>query len=130
MRFLIAVTLFLLFIVLACEPTENAVKQATPKEAAKGFLNALKAEDFELAGRYVSESSQESLQNFRTNLNMISAEEKQTLMAAYKVPIKTIDCAEQQGETRCNLSYEPDGEGILKLVQQDQKWFVQMEFDY
>lgn len=130
MRLLIALSLFLLLVVLACETSENATQQDSPKDAAKGFLEALKAEDFDLVERYISESSKESLQNFRTNLNMIGEEEKKELLAAYKVPVEQINCLEQQGKTSCNLVYQPEGEGILSLVQQDNKWFVQIEFDY
>ncbi len=130
MRFLIATTLFILFFILACESAETPIEQDTPKAAARGFLDAMNAENFDLAARYVSESSRESLQDFRTNLNMINEAEKKTLLEAYKVPVETIDCLEQQGETRCNLTYSPEGEGNLNLVQQDQKWFVQMNFDF
>ncbi|MGH1337101.1 MAG: hypothetical protein ACRBFS_13335 [Aureispira sp.] len=130
MRLLIALSLFLVLVVLACESTEAALQQNSPKEAAEGFLEALKAEDFDLVERYISASSKESLQNFRTNLNMISEEERKTILAAYKIPVETINCLEKQGETRCNLTYQPEGEGMINLVQQEQKWFVQMEFDY
>jgi hypothetical protein len=129
MRLLIAVSLFLLLVILACESTETPIQQATPKEAAQGFLKAMNAENYDLAARYVSASSRESLQNFRTNLNMISEEEKKTLLEAYKVPVGEINCQEQQGETRCSFS-TPEGDGVLPLVQQDEKWFVQMDFDF
>lgn len=130
MRLLIAVSLFVLLVVLACESTETPVNQATPKAAAQGFLDALKAEDFDLAAKYVAASSKESLQNFQTNLKMVGEEERKTLLEAYKVPVKSIDCVEQQGNTNCKLTYQPEGEGMLNLVQQEDKWFVQMEFDY
>ena len=130
MRLLIALSLFVILVVLACESTDAALQQTTPKEATQGFLKAFEAEDFDLVERYISASSKESFQNFRTNLNMISAEERKTVLEAYKVPVETINCLEQQGKTRCNLAYKPEGEGMLNLVQQEQKWFVQIEFDY
>lgn len=130
MRLIIAASLFILLVVLACESTETPVNQATPKETAQGFLDALQAENFDLAAKYVAASSRESLQNFQTNLKMISEEERKTILDAYKVPVQSIDCAEQQGSTTCKLTYQPEGEGSLNLVQQEDKWFVQMEFDY
>lgn len=130
MRLLIALSLFVILVVLACESTNVAVQQNTPKEATQGFLKAFEAEDFDLVERYISASSKESFQNFRTNLNMISVEERKTVLEAYKVPVETIQCQERLGHTSCLLTYKPEGEGTINLVQQEQKWFVQLEFDY
>lgn len=129
MRLLITTSIFLLLVIVACEPVVP-IKQSTPKEAVQGFLAAFKAEDFDLVAHYVSDASKESFQHFRTNLNMISEEEKKTLLEGYKVTVKQIDCLEEQGKTFCKLSYQPEGEGVLKLVQQEQKWFIQIDFDY
>lgn len=128
MRLFIALGLLLL-LNIACTP-ESKTSQNTPEEAAKGFFEALKVEDFEKAKKYGTKSTKESLQDFATNLKMISAEEKAELIAPYKMEVSKVTCAENQGTTTCKLCCNPEFDVELTMVQQDNQWFAQMDFAF
>ncbi|WMX15193.1 hypothetical protein [Aureispira sp. CCB-E] len=128
MRLLTALV-FLLFLNIACT-SEPQTDQSTPEAAAKGFFEALKAEDFEKAKLYGTKSTQESLRDFATNLKMINAEEKEELIAPYKMEVSKVTCAEKSGTTICQLCCNPEFDVELTMVQQDEKWFAQMDFPY
>lgn len=128
MRLFIAFGILLL-ITIACTP-ETSTNQSSPEDAAKGFFAALKAEDFEKAKLYGTASTKESLQDFATNLKMINAEEKEALTAPYKMEVSKVTCAEKNGTTICKLCCSPEFDVELTMVQQDEKWFAQMDFSY
>lgn len=116
-------------VIIACnEPA--ATDQSSPEAAVKGLFEALKAGDFETAKLYGTTSTQESLLDFKTNLNMISDDEKKEVLAPYNMEISKVTCAEEQGQTNCELCCSDAGEVRVEVVQQEQKWFVQMEFAY
>jgi len=119
----------LLLVTIACT-SEPQTNQGSPEEAAKGFFAALKAEDFEQAKLYGTKSTQTSLQDFATNLKMINAEEKEELTAPYKMEVSKVTCAEKNGTTTCKLCCSPEFDVELIMVQQDTKWFAQMNFVY
>ncbi len=124
MRFFIY--LFLLTLV-GCAP-EQHVSQSSPEEAAKGMFEALREQDFEKASLFGTSTTQISLRDFATNLNMISEEEKRTILSPFDFEISKVECSENQGSTVCNLCCSNDGELSINMVKQDNKWFVQMEF--
>ncbi len=113
---------------IACE-SEPQVAQSNPEEAVRGLFEALKADDMEKARLFLTTSSQESLQHFETNLKMINEEEKQGLIAPFKIDISKVTCAESQGTTTCTLCCSAEGgEAAIEMIQQDDKWFAQLEF--
>lgn len=128
MRLFIALgVLFLVTIACTSEPQTN---QSSPEEAAKGLFEAIKAENFEQAKLYCTKSTKESLQEFATALKMSNPEEKQELIAPYKMEVSKVTCAEKSGTTTCKLCCSPEFDVELILVQQDDKWFAQMDFPY
>jgi hypothetical protein len=128
MRLFIALGI-LLITTIACT-SETQTTQSSPEEAAKGFFSALKAEDFEKAKLYGTTSTKESLQDFATNLKMINAEEKEELTAPYKMEVSKVTCIEKNGTTLCKICCNPEFDVELTMVQQDEKWFAQMDFAY
>lgn len=128
MRLFIALGILLL-INMACL-SEPQTTQNSPEEAAKGLFDALKVEDFEKAKLYGTKSTQEALQEFATNLKMSNLEEKEDLIAPYKMEVSKVTCAEKSGTTVCKLCCSPEFEVELTMVQQDDKWFAQMDFPY
>ena len=128
MRFLFLICLFL-FLEVSCS-SEVQVYQSNPEETIRGFFQALKDEEFEKASLYTTAETQESLRNFVANLNMNSAEEKAILLSPFKMEISKINCSENQGAIICFLCCSPDGETPVNMVQQDNKWFVEMEFGF
>lgn len=119
----------LLLITISCT-SDSQTTQNSPEEAAKGLFDALKAEDFEKAKLYGTKSTQDALQEFATNLKMSNSEERQALVAPYKMEVSKVTCAEKGGTTICNLCCNPEFEVELTMVQQDDKWFAQMDFPY
>ncbi|BDS14643.1 nuclear transport factor 2 family protein [Aureispira anguillae] len=113
---------------VACNRTPD-IAQNTPEEAVRGLFDALKASDFEKAKHYGTISTKESIQNFATNLKMINEEEKKALLAPFKMEISKVDCSEQEGTTICKLCCSEDDIAI-EMIQQDDKWFAQMEFAF
>ena len=79
---------------------------------------------------YGTKSTQDALQEFATNLKMSNAEEKETLIAPYKMEVSKVSCAENSGTTICKLCCNPEFDVELTMVQQDEKWFAQMDFPY
>jgi hypothetical protein len=128
MRFLFFISLFL-FLEVSCE-SEDQVYQNNPEETIRGFFQALKDEEFKKASLYTTAETQESLRDFVANLNMISAEEKTILLSPFKMEVSKTNCSENQGVTICSLCCSPDGEIIVNMVQQDNKWFIEMEFGF
>lgn len=128
MRLFIALGIALLLNIACTSDSQTA--QNSPEEAAKGLFNALKAEDFDKAKLYGTKSTQDALQEFATNLKMSNPEEKQELIAPYKMTVSKVVCTEKDGTTTCKLYCEPDFEVELTMVQQDEKWFAQMDFPY
>jgi len=118
---------FLLFVSIACT-SESPTNQSSPEEAVKGFFAALKAENFEQAKLYATQSTKISLQDFATNLKMISAEEKAAIIAPYKMEVSKVTCAEKNGTTTCTICCNPEFDVELIMVQQDNQWFAQMDF--
>ena len=110
--------------------SEPQTTQNSPEEAAKGLFDALKAEDFEKAKLYGTKSTKEALQEFATNLKMSNSEEKEDLIAPYKMEVSKVTCSEKSGTTVCKLCCSPEFEVELTMVQQDDKWFAQMDFPY
>ena len=128
MRLFIALG-FLFFLNLACT-SDSQTTQNSPEEAAKGLFGALKSEDFETAKLYGTKSTQDALQEFATYLKMSNAEEQQEAIAPYKMDVSKVVCTEKDGTTICKLYCAPDLEVELMMVQQDDKWFAQMDFPY
>lgn len=128
MRLFIALGILLL-VTISCT-SEPQTNQSSPEEAAKGLFDALKAEDFEKAKLYSTKSTQKSLQEFETALKMGNPEEKEALIAPYKMEVSKVSCAEKNGTTTCKLCCSPEFDVELVLVQQDDKWFAQMDFPY
>ena len=125
--------LILLFLathlLLACN-SEPQVAQSSPEEAAKGLFDALKASDFEKAKLFGTTATQKSLQDFEANLKMVSDSEKAPLLAPFQMNVSKVTCTDVQGTTNCTLCCSTEGDVILEMVQQDGKWFVQMEFAF
>jgi len=119
-------------LLVACENlSEDKVPQATPEEAAKGFVTALKEQDFERARQFGTKESQKSVLDFETNLKMVNEEEKKELLAGFNIEISKVDCSEEQGVTSCNLCCSPEGgEATLELVKRNDKWFVKTELGF
>jgi hypothetical protein len=128
MRLFIALGILLL-ITISCT-SDSQTAQNSPEDAAKGLFDALKAEDFETAKLYGTKSTQDALQEFATHLKMSNPEEKQESIAPYKMPVSKVICTEKEGTTICKLYCEPDFEVEVTMVQQDEKWFAQMDFPY
>lgn len=128
MRLFIALVMLLL-INIACT-SDSQTAQNSPEEAAKGLFDALKAEDFEKAKLYGTKSTQKALQEFATNLKMSNSEEKEGLIAPYKMEVSKVTCTEKSGTTICKLCCSPEFDVELTMVQQDDKWFAQMDFPY
>ena len=126
--FLLSISL-LLFVTISCT-NETQIAQSTPEEAAKGLFEALKAGEFETAERFGTATTAESIRNFATNLKMINDDEKLALMAPFQMEVSKVSCAEEQGTTRCKLCCSTEGDIIIEMVQQDNKWFAQMELGY
>lgn len=126
-------SIFFLFIttycLLACN-SEPQVAQSTPEEAARGLFEAIKANDFEKAKLFGTESTRVSLKDFEANLKMIPDDEEKALLAPFQMNISKVTCADVQGTTNCTLCCSAEGDVILEMAQQDGKWFVQMEFVY
>jgi hypothetical protein len=128
MRLFIALGILLL-VTISCT-SEPQTNQSSPEETAKGLFESLKAEDFEKAKLYGTKSTKESLQDFATALKMSNPAEKETLLAPYKMEVSKVNCAEKNGTTTCKLCCSPEFDVELVLVQQDDKWFAQMDFPY
>lgn len=128
MRILLAVFLILSLSWACSNPAP--IDQSTPEAAAKGFFEALAKGDYELAKRYGTDPTQESVQHFHTNLKMISAEEKQELEAPYQAGIQQVACTDAQGNTTCTIIYQNQHEVRTELVQQNELWFVQLELNF
>lgn len=123
------VALLLLAWTIACT-SEAPTTQSTPEEATKGFFTALSEGDYDLAQRYATTSTQESVQNFATNLKMVSAEEKSDLEAPFQIAIDRVDCTNNQGNTTCVILYANQTEVRVDLVQQNDQWFIQMDLNF
>jgi hypothetical protein len=128
MRLFIALAILVL-LNIACTP-DSQTTQNSPEEAAKGIFEALKVEDFETAQLYGTKSTQKALLEFATNLKMSNAEEKEALIAPYKMEVSKVTCAEKNGTMICKLCCNPEFDVELTMVQQDDKWFAQMDFPY
>jgi len=128
MRFFTALV-FLMGLAWACV-SESDIDQSTPKAAAQGFFTALSSGDYDLAKRYGTASTSESVQHFATNLKMVSEAEQQELQAPFQVEIEQINCIEQQGNTTCTILYKNQQEVRADLVQQNEQWLVQMELNF
>lgn len=129
MRFFTAIALLLL-LSSACTTTEPEIDQSTPEAATKGFFEALNQGHYDLAGRYGTDATDESVRHFKTNLKMVSEEEKKVLTAPFEVPLDKVSCTEQQGNTVCTVVYQNQQEVRAELVQRNDKWFVQMELNF
>lgn len=128
MRLLFYISLVLL---VACACTSEQTSQNTPEEAVKGLFGALKNNDFETARLYGTTSTQSSLLDFETNLKMSNPEEKQTLMAPFQINVQSVSCAENLGTTLCKLCCSSEGDtATIEVVQQDNKWFAQLDFAF
>ena len=124
--------LFLLFcaaLLLSCN-NNKASEQDRPESAIRGVFKAIQSENFEKAAQFCTASSKKSLQDFATNLKMVSSSEKENLLAPFSMQITKIDCQESLGSTHCDLCCSEFGDVSLEMVQQDNKWFVQIEFLY
>lgn len=121
--------ILVILITVACD-TAPKVTQSSPEEAVKGLFEALKASDFEKAELYGTSSTQESLRNFATNLKMINEDEKSALMAPFKMEVSKVTCSEVDGTTTCQVCCSTEGDIAIEVVQQDDKWFAQMEFAF
>ena len=128
MRLFIALGIALL-LNIACT-SDSQTTQNSPEEAVKGLFNALKSEDFEQAKLYGTKSTQDALQEFATYLKMSNVEEQQEAIAPYKMNVSKVVCTEKDGTTTCKLFCEPDLEVEIMMVQQDDKWFAQMDLPY
>ena len=113
-------------LLIACN-SEPQVAQNSPDEAVRGLFEALKASDFEKAKLFATTSTQASLLDFATNLKMTSEEEKKALLAPFQMPISKVTCTELEGTMTCTL-YCTEGDIVVQMVEQDKKWFAQMEF--
>ena len=130
MRTFIAIFLLLSLHWACTNPEGVPIDQSTPEATTKGFFEALGQGDYELAKRYGTESTQQSVQHFNTNLKMISPEEKQALEDPFKVAIEGVNCTDEQGNTTCVVVYQNQGEVRAELVQQNEQWFVQLELNF
>lgn len=112
---------------IACETSPN-ITQNSPEEAVKGLFSALKTSDFEKAKLYCTTSTKESLTNFVTNLNMVGDDEKNELLSVYNFEISKVNCKENAGTTMCKLCCSEESQAEIEMIQQDDKWFAQIEF--
>lgn len=126
MRLILSLGIILLFNI-ACETSSNVV-QSSPEEAIKGLFSALKSNDFEKAKQYCTTSTKESLTNFVTNLNMVGNDEKNELLTVYNFEISKVNCAEKAGTMICKLCCSGESQADIEMIQQDNKWFAQLEF--
>lgn len=118
-----------LYLVVACSSAPE-VAQSTPEEAIRGLFEALKEQDFEKAKLYGTSSTQKSLQDFATNLKMISDDEKAQLLAPFQMTVAKVSCREESGAMFCSLCCSSEGDIKIEMVQQDNKWFAQVDFAY
>ena len=121
---------FLLFLLTTACTTETQVSQDSPSDALKGIFEAIKNQDFEKASLYGTANTQISLRDFVTNLKMVSKEERINLLSPFNMKISKVECTEIQGSTICSLCCSDEGDISINMVQQDNKWFVQMEFAF
>ena len=122
-------SILLYFFAVACSSTPE-VAQSTPEEAVRGLFEALKSQDFEKAKLFGTANTKKSLQDFATNLKMINEDEKQTLLAPFQMTVAKVACQEEAGTTFCKLCCSTDGDIKIEMVQQDEKWFAQVDFAY
>ncbi len=126
MKYLLAFS-FVLLTILSCETT-TAVPQGSAEEAARGFVEAVKVQDFEKARLFCTKQAADAMLDFETNLKMVSEAEKAELMRGFDITVSKVACNENQGTTTCNVCCAPDGtEASIEVVEKDGKWFVQME---
>lgn len=130
MRYFSAFASLFLFLFLFSCANKQEVAQSTPEEAARGLFDALKVDDFERARLFGTNTTQESLLNFETNLKMVSEEEKKDLTAPFKLDISKVTCIDNQGSMNCTLCCSTDGDIIIEMVEQDNKWFAKIDFAY
>lgn len=128
MRLLLSLGIVFL-LVIACGETQQT-NQSSPEAAAKGLFTALKLGDFETAKLYGTQSTKESIQDFATNLKMSSPEDQKELLAPFEMEISKVTCAETNGITKCKVCCSPAGDIEIPMVEQDGKWFAQMEFAF
>lgn len=130
MRILTAIILVLGLSWACTDPAAVPIDQSTPEASAKGFFEALGQGDYELARRYGTDPTQESVRDFSTNLKMISEEEKKELEAPFQAAIEQVNCMDEQGNTTCTILYQNQNEVRAELVQQNELWFVQLELNF
>ncbi|MCP4439096.1 MAG: DUF4878 domain-containing protein [Aureispira sp.] len=107
---------------------EESSKQLTPEDAARGFFTALAELDFETAKTYATESTQQSLKLIEVAMNMSSEEDKAELKKQFAIEIKEVTCAEVDGQTSCKICCDASGgEAPVNMVQEDNKWYVNLE---
>ena len=73
--------LFLLFcaaLLLSCN-NNKASEQGRPESAIRGVFKAIQSENFEKAAQFCTASSKKSLQDFATNLKMVSSKRSKVL---------------------------------------------------
>lgn len=121
----IASFLFLATFLFSC--AENA-KQQTPEDAARGFFAALAELDFETAKTYATENTQQSLKLLEVSMNMSSPEDKKELKKQFAIELKEVTCTEADGQTSCKVCCDAaGGEAPVNMVQEDNKWYVNLE---
>ena len=59
---------------------------------------------------------------------MVEKQEKEVLIAPFLLEIKNITCHQEEGLTRCNVCCSESGDILFDLVQEGEKWYIQMEF--
>lgn len=119
-----------IFLLIACENTDNSIDQSSPENTVSNFLLSMKNGSFSEAKQFISPNSQNSFTDFETNLKMIGSEEKKTLLNAFDMEIKSINCQEVNGITNCSICCSDAGELTLEVISINDKWFIQTEFGY
>lgn len=122
--------LLILAVLFSCDNGTGSaqLQQSTPEQSTQGFVDALKANDFELARQYCTKEAATALMDFETNLKMVSAEEKSTLMSGFDMKEVSISCETIEGTTICKTCCGVDStQGEWELVEQNKKWLVNTE---
>lgn len=120
---------FLLFsLITACNQAANVADlQGTPEEAAKAFMEAFSAQEFQKAEALGTAHTKKQIRYFATELGMVGEKERSEMLAGFVLNFEKVECKEQGGAMRCKICCGADGaEAELELMQQDEKWFVQV----
>lgn len=125
----IIAVLFFAFLLSACA-NQTSTQQDKPEATVRGFFKAFQEADYEIAYQYCTEKSAQSLRDFVANLSMVEASEKESLIAPFQIQLSEVACKAEAGLTQCRVCCSEQGDVLMDLVQQENKWFIQMEFIY